>query len=91
VVVQVQQISSILSHHPVCAASDASRLFLIAQPPLWPGGAIRPNTSQQFAKEVLTQKFIDSDSAKGCSKSAIGNGSSLNEEKARYAAFLTSD
>ena len=29
-----------LNPHPVCAASDASHFFLLAQPPSWPGGAM---------------------------------------------------
>src|SRR4029453_9291174 len=56
VVVQVQQICSSLSHHPVCAASDASRLFLnsAATPPGQEGRSARIRPSN-FAKELLTQ------------------------------------
>jgi hypothetical protein len=46
VVVQLQQIFSMLNHHPV------SGLFGHWRHPSWPGGAIRPNTSQQFANEL---------------------------------------
>jgi hypothetical protein len=40
-------------HHPVCAAKDASRLFLIAHPPLLKEeGNIAPNTTGRGLEPV---------------------------------------
>ena len=59
-VVQLQLNSFDLEPHPVCGVKVAGATFSHCRShPSWPGGAIRPNASQQLANELLL-RTIDS-------------------------------
>ena len=48
-----------LNHHPVCAASDASHFFLLAQPPLLAGAVAEPPISPRTPPACVSPGFTN--------------------------------